>query len=654
MKIKKIEFENFRNFREYGEIRCSTDGKVTIIYGMNGDGKTTLHQLLQWIFYNEVSFNKTTSEIFYNIPLANEKQYKETFDVMGRVEFEHKGNDYSLTRKYTYRKDIDGIIKIKEDLSLMICEDYNWNSIESNKVNEIIEKVLPSGLLEYFFFDGESMIADLSVKGKDSALKLKKSLYSMFNLDIIEESIKCIGDTSQKTTVLGKLFLSKADSFSDSEVEASKNRIEEIQDKLNILENNLKIHIKEQKEKEEFIKEISEKIGSNKSKKHYENVRQKLKQERDLSLKYELDEYNRFGEKIIEIFPNLLISKAVDEAKTKINFKIENEKLPLGINKKLVEYLLEETTCICGNNLNEEAKKNIERLLDKLPPKGYDVLYNDFNTNAKYINNTDVEDNINVIEKIIENIVSHSGNALSKDNAISEIDEEEKKSENIQKLVIDRIKAENDIENLKTNIKDEEISKEKLKILLTREQKIFDEKTNNNRESKKVSQKIAIMENVLKHFKDQLENASSIYSKKLQNNIQILIDNMLTTNRIVNVSEDFAIRVTDNHNDESKSEGQFAVVTFAYIGGILNMLKEEPDLKNKEYPLVLDGPFSKLDKKHRALVISKLLDFAPQVIVFSKDDLHNVFEESNIGYVWTIQSNEEKNISYVKEGKIWR
>lgn len=33
MRIANIEFENFRNFRDHGEIKCSTDGKVTIIYG---------------------------------------------------------------------------------------------------------------------------------------------------------------------------------------------------------------------------------------------------------------------------------------------------------------------------------------------------------------------------------------------------------------------------------------------------------------------------------------------------------------------------------------------------------------------------------------------------------------------------------------------
>ena len=43
-----------------------------------------------------------------------------------------------------------------------------------------------------------------------------------------------------------------------------------------------------------------------------------------------------------------------------------------------------------------------------------------------------------------------------------------------------------------------------------------------------------------------------------------------------------------------------------------------------------------------------LPEFAPQVIVFSKDDLHDVIASENIGRVWTIQSNDEKNIATVE------
>ena len=83
------------------------------------------------------------------------------------------------------------------------------------------------------------------------------------------------------------------------------------------------------------------------------------------------------------------------------------------------------------------------------------------------------------------------------------------------------------------------------------------------------------------------------------------------------------------------------------------MLLSEECLKAKEYPLVLDGPFSKLDPDQRQNVVNMLPTFAPQVILFSKDDLHSVFPTDTIGRVWTIVSNDEKNIARIEEGHLW-
>ena len=84
------------------------------------------------------------------------------------------------------------------------------------------------------------------------------------------------------------------------------------------------------------------------------------------------------------------------------------------------------------------------------------------------------------------------------------------------------------------------------------------------------------------------------------------------------------------------------------------MLQSEEHLSSKEYPLVLDGPFSKLDPDQRQNVVDMIPRFAPQVILFSKDDLHEVFDANNIGRVWTIVSNEEKNIARIEEGHLWK
>ncbi len=651
MRISKIEFENFRNFRDYGKIRCSTDGKVTIIYGKNGDGKTTLHQLFQWIFYGQVHFNKTTTDRLYNLQFESEQPYGSTFDVMGRIDFEHEGVQYSLTRTYKYKKGIDDSEKIGEDFSLnQRDEDFNWKRVDRPK--EVIEKMLPSGLSEYFFFDGESMIADLRVKGRDSAGKLRKALYSMFDLDVLEAAINHIGRTDLRTTVLGKLYLSKGNISSGSEISTLKYNIEQAQARIDEYTDRLNKAKSDKEEKHQLIAEISEKIGGTKSKAEYEARRKELRAQRDLFLKNAEAQQSAFGKEVMDMYPFLLLSKAVEDAKRRIHMKAEQSKLPTGVTKSLVTYLLKDgtTECICGQPLCEDQKNHIRKYLAELPPS-YTYLYKEFTRNAiRWGENYDkskVEDHIRMV-------LENSDKAHECDVKIRELDEAEKKSPDIENLVVDRQNTEESVRDLDDKIVKIETELRKLDILLKKYMKEYDKLTSESKEGEKVAHKIEIMEKVLEHFTTRLANESVTYSHRLEENIQLLINEMLTSKRTVSVSREFAVRVTDSFGDESKSEGQFAVVSFAYIGGILKMLRSEEHLSTKEYPLVLDGPFSKLDPDQRQNVIDMIPKFAPQVVLFSKDDLHGVFDADNIGRVYTIVSNDEKNIAKVEEGHLWK
>lgn len=652
MRISKIEYQNFRNFKDHGEIRCSTDGKVTIIYGKNGDGKTTLHQLFQWIIYGQVHFNKTTTDRLYNLSFESERSFGETFDVMGRIDFEHNGVQYSLTRSQTYKKGLNDSEKIAEDLSLLrLDEDKNWKPVDRPK--DVVEKLLPSGLADYFFFDGESMIADLRVKGKDSAGKLRKALYSMFDLDVIESAIGHIGRTDLKTTVLGKLYLSKGTISSDGEIAAVKTNITGAQARLEKIDSNLEQAEQEKETKQDFVRSVSEKIGSTKSKEDYEIQRKALKKQRDLFLSNAEQAQAAFGDDVLDMFPQLLISKAVDDAKKRINLKISQNKLPSGISKKLISYLLLDSTskCICGTPLCAESREHIKAYLDLLPPKSFSNLYNEFTTTARnWGKGYDKEK----IEQRIRAVLDNQEQAEQCDNQIRELDEAEKKSPDIEDLVVARQTAEGRIKELEDLISGLKTERKKYEIYLKKQMEEYDRLTQSTKAGAVVSAKIAIMEQVLDYFKKKLDDESVRYSQKLEENIQMLIDNMLTSKRTVSVSPEFSVKVIDSYNDESKSEGQFAVVSFAYIGGILKMLQSEDSLSSKEYPLVLDGPFSKLDPDQRQNVVNMIPTFAPQVILFSKDDLHGVFATENIGRVWTIVSNAEKNVARIEEGHLWK
>ncbi|WP_069679915.1 AAA family ATPase [Clostridium taeniosporum] len=652
MKIKTIEYENFRNFKERGIIRCSTDGKITIVYGKNGDGKTTLHQLFQWIFYGQVHFNKTTSDYLYNLEFESNLEYGNSFEVMGRIDFEHNSNHYSLTRKYTYRKELDYSKKLGEEISLIrMDEDNNWKKID--RPSEIIEKLLPSGLSDYFFFDGENMIADLRVKGKDSANKLKKALYSMFDLDVIELAKDHVGNITSPTTVLGKLYMSKGTVKSGSQISAVKTNIENAQNKIEKYNEELKVYSQKKEKMKELIRTVSEQIGSTKSKVEYEKQRKILKRHRDLSLSTVTSTQGIFGDEMFSTFPQLLISKTVLDAKNKIKLKIADNNLPQGLGKRLIEYLLDSSTkeCICGNSISNEEREHIKAYLNMLPPKSYTSMYNEFKRTASQWGKGY---NKEKFERYIKLILENKESAEEDDKKIRELDEQEKKSPDIENLVIARKQAEDSILELDEHIINHEKELNKFKIYLKKNMKDFDDLTKKNNENLKIQSKINIMQLVADYFKKKLEDASLEYSKNLEENIQKLLNEMLTSKRKVSVTHEFSVRVTDSFNDESKSEGQFAVVSFAYIGGILKMLQNDQRLNKREYPLVLDGPFSKLDPDQRQNVVDSIPQFAPQVILFSKDNLQDIIAEDKIGRVWTIISNNEKNVARVEEGILWK
>lgn len=651
MKISKLEYENFRNFKGHGEVKCAIDGKVTIIYGKNGDGKTTMHQLFQWVFYGRVHFNKTTTDTLYNLSFEREQPYGSTFNVMGRIDFEHDGHLYSLTRTSTFKKGLDDSAKISEELQLNHKdEEDNW--IRMDKPKDTIEKFLPSGLSEYFFFDGESMIADLRVKGKDSASKLRTALYSMFDLDVIESALEHIGRKDLKTTVLGQLFMSKGDNIQTGAISAIKTNIEGAQQKIKDFNETLSTLKQEKEEKKELVTSISEKIGTTKSKEEYESRRKSLKDQRDTFLNNAGSAQRDFGDAIIDNFPQLLISKAVADAKGKINLKIEKNHLPQGLNKHLIAYLLSMSTkeCICGNPLCDSEREHIREYEAMMPPRSYTSLYNNFTRTAEMWGKGY---NKEKLESYVKRVCSNHEQARDCDIQIHALDEEQKKSPDVEDLIFDRQNAESRIVEIDEDIVKATKELDKFRIYLKREMEKYEKLTEQLEGNEYITKKEEIMKSVRNYFDGLLNDAADKYSKKLQENIQDLINQMLTSKRYAKVSPEFSVRVEDSNGDESKSEGQFAVVSFAYIGGILKMLKDDDKLSFKEYPLILDGPFSKLDADQRQNVINVIPRFAPQVILFSKDNLQDYFEEDAIGRVWTLVSNDEKNIASVKEGFLW-
>lgn len=656
MIIKEVEYKNFRQFKEHGSIKCSSNGKITLIYGKNGDGKTTLHQLFHWIFYNTVNFNKTTTDKLYNLSYEKTLRYNDTTETEGKIYFEHNGEDYVIRRIWHYQKQISKISKIGEEVDIFKQnENGDWKKVTSSnkEVSKIMEEILPSGLSEYFFFDGESMIADLKVKSSQSANKLKEALYKMFDLSFLDLGISHIGNTDKANTVIGKLFSNRESSDNPIQATRAKENMLNAEQKIEYIKSNKENDIKEKQRKLDRIKSISETIGSVRSTKDYEAARKKLRLAIDRKNQDIEAEKLSFGQDVYKIYPKLLLKKRFEYAKKAITDKIETsgKSIPLGLEKELIETLLHADKCICGTPIGEEQRKCLEKYIYLFPPYSYSNLYNRLETMFNRIGINGDEDEM--LNKHFKYIMDSKDIIDEKQRTIDELDEEQKKNEKIQHLVEERIELEHEIESLQDRITKLDKDLGLIEALYRQEKKKFDKFTSDSAANKIIDKKIKIMELVKVMLENELTSTSQKYSELLKFNIEYLLENMLTSKRKVEVSPDFHVRVYDSFNDESKSEGQFAVVSFAYIGAILKLMKEEEALKNKEYPLVLDGPFSKLDEDQRQNVIDVIPEFAPQIILFSKDSLQDYIKEEHIGNIWTIISNEEKNLSYFEEGYQW-
>lgn len=650
MKIKRIEYENFRNFKKAGAVDCSTDGKVTIIYGENGAGKTTFHQLFQWIIYGQVHFNKTASDKMYNLELEQNASIDEQFSVKGTIDFIHSGEEYTIRREWIYQKTMYETKRISTSFTIS-KKDKNRNWVRLPNPDEVVEQLLPSGLADYFFFDGESMITDLKAKGKDSANSLRDALYLMLDLSVYDKAVKYIGQQDRTTTTLGTLFMSQTGTGSDANLITLGQQMEQAQGARDRQEEEEEKLEKEINRLEDRIKKISEQIGGAKSQREYETMRIQAKGLRDEYLGLAEREYQGFGDELISVFPKLMMSKVIEKASKTIKHKAENSNLLNGVNVPLIDALLQSAVCICGNPLTEKERETLRRMYDYLPPKGYDSLYQNFTDMAERWGR---EYNRQKLEGYIERALDDLEKARKQDEKIASIDEKMKQDKQHEDLVVERKKAEEKLRELKARkiTIHEEAYKASLRV--NKLKKEIDKASAMMSENELIKRKIRIMEEVKSHFEAILQEKSLSYSKKLQETIQELLDEMLKAKRTVNVSADFSLRVADSYDDESKSEGQFATVSFAYIGGIFKLLKEEEILQNKEYPLVLDAPFSKLGDEPRQRVIDTIPRYAPQIILLSKDNLQNDFSEDMIGKVWTIVSNDEQNVAEIREGFLWK
>lgn len=188
MKIKTIKMVNYGPFNGSHELDFTTSGRKNIILigGLNGSGKSSIFMGLKLCLYGRASLGYQISQKDYSEHLRklihegdsllenSEASIEVTFDIStaGQVD------SYLVRRIWKAKeKSVAEAIEITRNNSpLDVYEQAQWQ--------EFIQHLIPQGMLDLFFFDGEK-IGKLTAQTEN--IQLSQSVQTLFGLNTVRQ-----------------------------------------------------------------------------------------------------------------------------------------------------------------------------------------------------------------------------------------------------------------------------------------------------------------------------------------------------------------------------------------------------------------------------------------------------------------------------------
>jgi DNA sulfur modification protein DndD len=190
MIINKLTLENFGLFsgRQKLDLKPTENKKIVLIGGKNGNGKTTIFEAIRLCLYGPLILENGFSKKEYQRYLAgkihhNPKLSQQPTKASVGLEFQHAHlgnvNTYNVTRNW--ENNGKGIIESFE----VKRNQKKLNDIDSSQWQDFINDLIPPGLSQLFFFDGEKIqvLADDINDNK----QLADSFKSLLGVDLVEK-----------------------------------------------------------------------------------------------------------------------------------------------------------------------------------------------------------------------------------------------------------------------------------------------------------------------------------------------------------------------------------------------------------------------------------------------------------------------------------
>lgn len=450
--------------------------------------------------------------------------------------------------------------------------------------------------------------------------------------------------------------------YEESYNQNSNSKVKDYTHKLNVLrerveKNNKRlVEIKEQKASaKEVIANCKEKLKAIEESKKLQETRDKKEIEKKSYENQKIEKTQSllkdFNSGALSFFSRYMIIDTINELK---NLKYEEKTIP-ELSSKAIKYLLEHHKCICGRDIVEgtEEYKNLEKLLEYLPPKSLGTLIGIF-TRESDLKISQKDDIYRHIGEKCEDIDKIDGKISEIRDELIALDEKllgKDVTKTVNDLTRDRKNAEVDLDKLKEE--EEKIQKDKIEneLFITQLERKITELNLANKENRKLEIYKAYALGVHEYLNNILNEKETELRRILQEEINFIFKNIYEGGLSLDIDKNYGIKVQADNYETETSTAQSISVIFAFISGIIKLAREYQNNENKElasepYPLVMDAPLSAFDKHRIRKVCEVLPEIAEQVIIFIKDtdgDLAKENLKNKVGRMYNLEKINEFN-----------
>lgn len=656
MLIHNVKITNFRCYYGTSSLTFNSDGKITLIYGDSGYGKSSFLQFFRWMFYGDYYFGSTDDKPLFNIAAYNECKTGESVEVSGQIDFEHLGVSYRLnkTQLFSIAIRMNNSTLQKSDWKLQILgEDGGYHPFAGDLANKI-NSILPKELSKYFLLDGE--------RSRDIVLnsgELKKAIYSLFGIDAYNEAITHIGSRNAKLSVLGHyaglLAANTTQMVGNMSITDMQEATQELYETIEDMKAKRKEVMATIEQKNARRDEIFKILGAVSSKGNIESlIKANQRTIKDNEAKIITYQHN-IGNLFYRSYPYLFLAEIASKSSTvlrkkNLEYASNYRNVFENLKKDLLKEIIEKNMCVCGRELDDESRNRINGIIDIMPPGSYVYEFGQFVSKAKNRIKKAQTDTLGY-ESLTSSIAKLEEENRHLDDEIHEKLEELKRLNDSKDLVEELEQIKLDIEKLNREKAGYEGKIAQKKQIYEMSNKQLNAALKNSKVSGQFAEKIEFFEQVADLLKNE-RDAREIQVRATLNLCVREIFKKLTTqteldaDKIQFVNNDFSLRTT------YLTGGQLAVDVYSYVIGIIKAL-QECKMDNNENPIIVDAPFAFTGNIQSEHIFKTLPTVSKQTILLTLDlnKIKKLLGETDL-YEFYIIKNDSQEKATIERGDI--